>query len=84
MLIAIGNSGEPALAEEAIRLLDDPSPVVRAMAVWAVGRLCPTDRTAALAASHELAETDDDVRREWKRALGRDPVAAPGFLETSL
>ncbi len=39
VLIAIGNSGEAALGEEALRLLDDPSPLVRAMAVWALKRL---------------------------------------------
>lgn len=39
VLIAIGNSGDPALAAEAERLLDDPSPLVRAMAVWALRRL---------------------------------------------
>ena len=38
VLYAIGNSGEPALAAEAERLLDDPSPVVRDAAVWALAR----------------------------------------------
>ncbi|HEY1960989.1 MAG TPA: tRNA epoxyqueuosine(34) reductase QueG, partial [Rhizomicrobium sp.] len=36
VLIAIGNSCDAALAPEAERLLDDPSPLVRAMAVWAL------------------------------------------------
>ena len=39
VLIAIGNSADAALGEEALRLLDDPSPLVRAMAVWALKRL---------------------------------------------
>ena len=39
VLYAIGNSGEPRLASEAERLLDDPSEVVRDAAAWAVGRL---------------------------------------------
>jgi epoxyqueuosine reductase len=39
VLIAIGNSADPALAAEARRLLADPSPLVRAMAVWALSRL---------------------------------------------
>ena len=39
VLIAIGNSADLSLAGEALRLLDDPSPLVRAMAVWALGRL---------------------------------------------
>ncbi len=39
VLIAIGNSGDVSLGEEALRLIDDPSPQVRAMAVWALKRL---------------------------------------------
>ena len=38
-LIAAGNSGEPALAGEARRLLGDPDPVVAEAAGWALGRL---------------------------------------------
>src|SRR5206468_447963 len=37
VLIAIGNSGNAALAGEAERLLDDGSPLVRGAAVWALG-----------------------------------------------
>ena len=39
VLYAIGNSGEPALAEAARGLLDDPAPVVRDAAEWALSRL---------------------------------------------
>ena len=39
VLVAIGNSGKPELAEEAQRLLDDDSPLVRGAAVWALSRL---------------------------------------------
>jgi epoxyqueuosine reductase len=39
VLYAIGNSGDPALAGEARRLLDDPSDVVRDAAAWAVKQL---------------------------------------------
>ncbi len=39
VLIAIGNSGDAALAGDAERLLDDPSPLVRGAAIWALGRL---------------------------------------------
>lgn len=39
VLYAIGNSGEPALAAEARRLLEDPSPVIRDAAEWALERL---------------------------------------------
>ena len=41
VLIAIGNSGDVALAADAERLLDDASALVRGAAVWALGRLAP-------------------------------------------
>src|SRR5262249_3014888 len=47
---AIGNSGEAGLAAEAQRLLDDPSPLVRGAAVWALGRLLDAEGFAALRA----------------------------------
>jgi len=68
VLIAIGNSGEAALAQAAEALLGDASPLVRGMAVWALGRLAP-GRLAALAAA-SVTEGDEDVRREWDAALG--------------
>jgi epoxyqueuosine reductase len=77
VLIAIGNSGDPALAGEAVRLLGDPSAVVRGMAVWAAARLLPRDAFAALAAAQSAAETDADVRTEWEAALARDRSGAP-------
>lgn len=69
VLIAIGNSESPDLAEEAARLLDDSSPLVRAMAVWAVARLLPSANVTALAAGRLESEHDPDVRAEWRRAL---------------
>jgi epoxyqueuosine reductase len=68
VLIAIGNSGEARLAHEAVLLLDDASPLVRAMAVWALGRLLPSE-LGALAAKHLATESDESVRREWDRTL---------------
>jgi len=41
VLIAIGNAGDPALAGSAVHLIDDPSALVRGMAVWAAARLLP-------------------------------------------
>ena len=61
VLYAIGNSGDPALAAEAERLLDDPSPVVRGAAVWALGRLRPE----ALVGDPPAAEPDPEVLAEW-------------------
>ncbi len=64
VLIAIGNSGEPALAASAEALLDDASPLVRAMAVWALARLAP-ERADELAPARLVLEADPDVRAEW-------------------
>jgi epoxyqueuosine reductase len=65
VLIAVGNSGDPGLADVARELLDDASPLVRAMAVWALSRLLSTAEFAALRAVQMPAEGDADVRGEW-------------------
>jgi epoxyqueuosine reductase len=67
VLIAAGNSGEAVLAEEVRYLLDDPSPLVRGAAVWALSRLLPAPEFQALAASRLLGETDPMVSAEWER-----------------
>lgn len=67
VLIAIGNSDDGALVEEAEQLLHDPSPLVRGAAVWALGRLDP-DRLASLAPACQDAETDISVKDEWAAA----------------
>ena len=64
VLIALGNSGEPALAEVAVGLLKDESPLVRAMAVWAMRRL-DAIRFASLRARSIAEEADAEVRDEW-------------------
>jgi epoxyqueuosine reductase len=65
VLIAIGNSGDPALAACAMRLLRDPAPIVRGAAVWALGRLAGRAEMAALRARYAREETDPAVREEW-------------------
>jgi epoxyqueuosine reductase len=69
VLIAIGNSGDPALAEAARARLDDTSPLVRGAAVWALSHLLSRDRFKALAAAHQARETDAAVADEWATAL---------------
>jgi len=69
VLIAVGNSADPALAICAERLLADPAPLVRGAAVWALGRLIAPDALEALAARHRTAEPDPGVREEWAAAL---------------
>jgi len=64
VLIAAGNSGEPGLRSEVAALLRDPSPLVRAMAVWALARLGAAE-WERLKSAHLPGETDPDVRAEW-------------------
>ena len=66
VLIAIGNSGAPELASVVRARLDDASPLVRAMAVWALSRLLPPDAFALLSADQK--DDDAGVRAEWDRA----------------
>ena len=71
VLIAIGNSGQGALAAEAERLLSDASPLVRGAAVWALGQLLARDAFATMAGKAIEAERDIDVRAEWAAAIAR-------------
>ncbi|WP_404979051.1 tRNA epoxyqueuosine(34) reductase QueG [Bosea sp. BE125] len=64
VLIAIGNSNRPELAASAEALVADASPLVRAMAAWALIRLAPV-RAGHLAAQALAGEADADVRKEW-------------------
>lgn len=66
VLIAIGNSHEPALAEEAWKLIDDASPLVRAMAIWALGELGEGEALRARADAALQVEEDEAVREEWR------------------
>jgi epoxyqueuosine reductase len=69
VLIAIGNSGDATLVPEAMRLLGDPSPLVRGAAVWALSRLLPAERLAALATDQRARESEPLVADEWTAAL---------------
>lgn len=66
VLIAIGNSGDVTLAEEAQRLLDDASPLVRGAAVWALRQLVSRDEFDAMKAAVTSNERDESVRAEWE------------------
>ena len=72
VLIAIGNSSDRNLLESVEALLGDPSPLVRAMAAWAFGRLAP-ERARQIAARQLTQEGDADVRAE----LSAIAAAAP-------
>jgi epoxyqueuosine reductase len=79
VLIAIGNSGDAALAACAERLLDDPAPIVRGAAVWALRRLVGRNDMADLRAKHVCAETDPSVWDEWEWSVHVPPAShSPG------
>ncbi len=65
VMIAVGNSGDATLIAGAQRLLHDASAEVRAMAIWALSRLLPSDEFAQLSSAHRDREPDQDVKREW-------------------
>lgn len=71
VLIAAGNSGDASLVPRCEALAGDQAPLVRGAAVWALSRLVPEGRLAAVAARLRPGETDVDVRGEWDVALRR-------------
>ncbi|MEA1940663.1 MAG: tRNA epoxyqueuosine(34) reductase QueG [Pseudomonadota bacterium] len=66
VMIAIGNSSDADLIPMVLERLGDTSPLVRGMAVWALGRLDPA-RARDEAERHAGGEDDPDVLREWAR-----------------
>ena len=66
VLIGLGNAGDASLAPAAEARLGDGSPLVRAMAVWALARLLDPTAFGALRAQHPSRETDSAVRGEWE------------------
>lgn len=65
VLCAIGNSGEQSLAPAAEAVLDDFSPLVRGMAVWALSRLLDGPAFQRLKSQRRGRESDAGVGEEW-------------------
>ncbi len=72
VLIAAGNSGDAALAAPVEALLGDRSPLVRAMAVWALRRIVGGERYSCQRQRYLPGEADADVRVEWEAETGQD------------
>jgi epoxyqueuosine reductase len=70
--IALGNAGGPTAHAAVERRLDDGSPLVRAMAVWAFSQLATAAEFASARRLRYQSENDEAVRAEWD---------APGRLE---
>jgi epoxyqueuosine reductase len=64
-LIASGNSGDPELLEPVRKCLTDDSPLVRAMAIWALLQL-DSQSFASEREKRLFSENDADVRAEWE------------------
>jgi epoxyqueuosine reductase len=67
VLIAIGNAppGDAGLVVAVLSSLDDPAPLVRAAAVWALSRMAPPALYRAERAGRLAAEEHPLVRAEW-------------------
>ena len=69
VLIAAGNSADDSLVPAIQAQLSHQSPLVRGMAVWALGKLLAPAPFARLSNQHITHEADEQVRAEWRDAL---------------
>jgi epoxyqueuosine reductase len=69
VLIALGNSGDAALAPLAEVRLDDADPLIRGAAIWATRRLAAPAKSAELAQRLAPLERDAMVKAEWTAEL---------------
>jgi epoxyqueuosine reductase len=75
VLIAAGNSGDTMLLPQIIPLVNDPDDGVRGSAIWALGRLAPTE-FEDMKIRHAPLEMSPDVRAEWDFAPDEGSVPA--------
>ena len=75
VLIALGNTGDAAMRPVIEPRLAEPSPLVRAMAVWALGEILDEESFAGLKRRHLPRETDTTVQGEWQTARANSPSA---------
>ena len=66
--VALGNLGDPETVPVLVSALEDPEPLVRAHAAWAVGKIGGKQAKAVLEKRMAL-EDDGGVRKEIKEAL---------------
>jgi epoxyqueuosine reductase len=70
--IALGNRGDPAALPALIHALDDPEPLIRGHAAWALGQMATGE---ALSALEQARQQEDDtwVQEEIQLALLQSP-----------
>ncbi len=78
VLIAIGNSDDSNLIATAEARLGDVSPLVRAMAVWALKRLTDAANVEEFRTRHLSSEIDETVRTEWLSQAPPNPPPPAG------
>ena len=66
-LIAAGNSDDPQLLSDVDTHINDPNPIVRAMAAWAYSNLAKADELSVRRQFALKSERDDAVISEWNR-----------------
>jgi epoxyqueuosine reductase len=66
--VALGNQGDPEAVPALVSALEDPEPLVRAHAAWALGRIGGKKAQGALEKRRALEE-DGGVRKEIEEAL---------------
>ncbi|PCJ44556.1 MAG: tRNA epoxyqueuosine(34) reductase QueG [Alphaproteobacteria bacterium] len=66
VLIAAGNSGEVKLIPIIMGKLNDPAPVIQAMAIWALRQLCDETEWQDIKDLYQGQATDPSVKREWQ------------------
>jgi epoxyqueuosine reductase len=67
--VALGNAGDPAAVPALSVALEDPEPLIRGHAAWALGRIGGKQARTALDRSLAI-EAEDEVRGEIRSALG--------------
>lgn len=73
-IIALAHYKEEAAVDELIRLMnEDPRPVIRGTAAWAIGKIARPDSYQAIRAAKEK-ETDPEVIVEMKKGLAYEQV----------
>ncbi len=65
VLVAIGNSDDPAFLPLLENLLKEPNPIVRGAAIWALRMIGDADMICSLRQKHYAGEEDEQTRAEW-------------------
>jgi epoxyqueuosine reductase len=66
--VALGNQGDPEAVPLLVSTLEDPEPLVRAHAAWALGKIGGKQARGALGKRRD-AELDEGVRKEIEDSL---------------